>query len=456
MIITNDEGYIVGFNSMLDTKPAPFISKTARWTGSAWQYNDKQEDTPSFFDVNAIDCFQLHSYIMSLISPEPGDITKEKSKDITVLIPSFGKREYVDFAIDSALNQTLKPYEVIVLDMDESVNRQDITVVKSERLNPSMARNKLVDLCKTEYFVFLDADDMLCSTFLDSMYYNKASVVGCATKCVDEHGSFITQSGYKGFHKRPFSAACFNLTGLLHKEVWKEIGGLRDDLAFGGEDSYFWCEIFKQKKWLVDFDDTAFLYYRVCDGQISKKDSFIKSKELELYYHKDFYRKCLLNNTEKDLQYLQWTLKWIPFAQMLLTQFEALWHFRTDAVLKIIPACKDLQAQADVYKEINWYRQNHDLVYKSRTIDTDHVYNGDIPSLHGRKFDLAVFNYPRPDIKDCFYVINNGDIDLDLPVEIILQTYNVVFMCPIMDFVFDMQQYFDVNILNDMKASCIF
>ena len=121
--------------------------------------------------------------------------------------------------------------------------------------------------------------------------------------------------------------------------------------------------------------------------------------------------------------------------------------------------CKNVHivfVKADVYKEINWYRQNHDLVYKSRTIDTGHVYNGDIPSLHGRKFDLAVFNYPRPDIKDCFYVINNGDIDLDLPVEIILQTYNVVFMCPIMDFVFDMQQYFDVNILNDMKASCIF
>ena len=63
----------------------------------------------------------------------------------------------------------------------------------------------------------------------------------------------------------------------------------------------------------------------------------------------------------------------------------------------------------------------------------------------------------QKDGKDCeSYVINNGDIDLDLPVEIILQTYNVVFMCPIMDFVFDMQQYFDVNILNDMKASCIF
>ena len=91
------------------------------------------------------------------------------------------------------------------------------------------------------------------------MYHDKASVVGCATKCIDEYGKFISNAKYKGFHKRPFSAACFNLTGLLHKEVWKEVGGLREDLAFGGEDSYFWCEIFKQKKWLVSFNDTAFL-----------------------------------------------------------------------------------------------------------------------------------------------------------------------------------------------------
>ena len=456
MLLINDKGNIIGYNKTLDTKPAPFVSKTATWTGSDWQYNDTKECVPDFFNMNAIDCFQLHSYIMSLISPEPGIKVKEKSKDITVLIPSFGKKEYVNYAIDSAKNQTLKPYDIIVLDMDNSVSRDDITVIKSERLNPSQARNKLVDLCKTDYFVFLDADDLLCSTFLDSMYHDKASVVGCATKCIDEYGKFISNAKYKGFHKRPFSAACFNLTGLLHKEVWKEVGGLREDLAFGGEDSYFWCEIFKQKKWLVSFNDTAFLYYRVCNGQISKKETFIKSKELELYLHKDFYRNCLLDNNEKDLHYLQWTLKWKPFALMILTQFEALWQYRTDDILKIIPACKSLKLQSSIYNEINWYKQYYSLLDESKKRDTSFVYYGDIPSLYGRKFDLAIFDYPRPDIKDSFYVLLNTNIDINMPVEKLLQQYNVVFINSITNFVFEMQQNFNTHILEDMKASYIF
>ena len=98
MLLINDKGNIIGYNKTLDTKPAPFVSKTATWTGSDWQYNDTKECVPDFFNMNAIDCFQLHSYIMSLISPEPGIKVKEKSKDITVLIPSFGKKEYINYA----------------------------------------------------------------------------------------------------------------------------------------------------------------------------------------------------------------------------------------------------------------------------------------------------------------------------------------------------------------------
>ena len=93
MLLINDKGNIIGYNKTIDTKPAPFVSKTATWTGSDWQYNDTKEFVPEFFNMNAIDCFQLHSYIMSLISPEPGIKVKEKSKDITVLIPSFGYQQ---------------------------------------------------------------------------------------------------------------------------------------------------------------------------------------------------------------------------------------------------------------------------------------------------------------------------------------------------------------------------
>ena len=96
------------------------------------------------------------------------------------------------------------------------------------------------------------------------------------------------------------------------------------------------------------------------------------------------------------------------------------------------------------------------MLDSSKKRDTDFIYYGDIPSLYGRKFDLAVFDYPRPDIKDSFYILLNDNIDLNTPVEDLLQQYNVVFIDSIMNFVFEMQQNFNTHILDDMKASCIF
>lgn len=96
------------------------------------------------------------------------------------------------------------------------------------------------------------------------------------------------------------------------------------------------------------------------------------------------------------------------------------------------------------------------MLDSSKKRDTDFIYYGDIPSLYGRKFDLAIFDYPRPDIKDSFYVLLNDNIDLDTPVEDLLQQYNVVFINSITNFIFEMQQNFDTHILEDMKASYIF
>ena len=56
MLLINDKGNIIGYNKTLDTKPAPFVSKTATWTGSDWQYNDTKECVP---DAKIYNCRHL-------------------------------------------------------------------------------------------------------------------------------------------------------------------------------------------------------------------------------------------------------------------------------------------------------------------------------------------------------------------------------------------------------------
>lgn len=80
------------------------------------------------------------------------------------------KEEYLRESIESILNQTFKDFEFIILD-DCSENDVEAIVksYKDERIkfyrnaenkNVAFCRNKLLDLCRSEYAAFQDADDI--------------------------------------------------------------------------------------------------------------------------------------------------------------------------------------------------------------------------------------------------------------------------------------------------------
>ncbi|MCH8549887.1 MAG: glycosyltransferase family 2 protein [Balneolaceae bacterium] len=88
--------------------------------------------------------------------------------NISVIIPTYNRRELVTRAIDSALNQTLKPAEVIVVDdgstdgtaeMLESRYGERIVLITQQNRGVSAARNRGISKAKGEWIAFLDSDD---------------------------------------------------------------------------------------------------------------------------------------------------------------------------------------------------------------------------------------------------------------------------------------------------------
>lgn len=90
---------------------------------------------------------------------------------ISVVIPLYNKAPFIKTTIDSVLNQTYDDYEVVIVDdgsTDNSVEviknnytSEKIRIIQKENGGPSSARNKGVLEAKSEWVVFLDADDML-------------------------------------------------------------------------------------------------------------------------------------------------------------------------------------------------------------------------------------------------------------------------------------------------------
>ena len=434
MFLLDNEGKILGFDNREEDKPAPFPIKNAKWDGKKWVYpefnNDlvKSKNIPDLVPCSVATGFWIMNSILNVINPICGTYKKEKSDKISILIPSYKKDKWVKEAIQSALDNTLKPYEIVVLAMtDEDYNSASestdpsVKVIKNERLNVSAARNKLVELCSTEYFVFLDADDLLVKNFLKTMYEAEASIVG--TSC---------RRWPKFQVPKRFSITASNLTCLLNKEVWNEIGGLREDLCDGHEDTFFLIEIFVQKKWLVDFTLKTLYVYRDVDENSLFSDNnstkFYLSAEKSFYYHKDWLKEQLKNVSTNVNSIL----------------LNALENFKKDYENKSsendVVFTKVYDINYDNSKEIalaERWNKARELFKESRTRETNCICkDANYPELYNRKFDVFVWANPSLDWNTfpeknenglLKYYVNNPNVNLSLTTEEILKNYCVVF-----------------------------
>lgn len=100
---------------------------------------------------------------------------------ITIIIPVYNVEKYLDKCIESALKQTYRNLEVILVDdgsTDNSGNICDLYKEKDKRVKVyhkkngglSSARNYALDRCKGDYIYFLDSDDFIHSQTIEVLY----------------------------------------------------------------------------------------------------------------------------------------------------------------------------------------------------------------------------------------------------------------------------------------------
>ena len=95
---------------------------------------------------------------------------------ISVIIPCYNHAQYLPEAINSVLEQTYSPFEIIVVndgstdDTEAVAQRYPVKYVSQPNSGLSAARNKGIDNSTGEYLVFLDADDWLYKDALTTNY----------------------------------------------------------------------------------------------------------------------------------------------------------------------------------------------------------------------------------------------------------------------------------------------
>lgn len=137
---------------------------------------------------------------------------------ISIVIPSYNGISFIEQTIQSILNQTRKPDEIIVSDDNSTDNTIEICQKYSDRIkvfkNPKGPSgfvngwNKAISFASSEFISILHQDDILAPTFLEEIekaYHDNPDVKHIVSTCnyIDGKGNLIRESTHNtGIVKR--------------------------------------------------------------------------------------------------------------------------------------------------------------------------------------------------------------------------------------------------------------
>src|SRR5690554_6825465 len=216
---------------------------------------------------------------------------------VSVITPTYNRADYLPFAVESVLSQSVPDFELIVIDdgstdgtaelMERYLADSRIRYLKQENQGQSVARNRGIAEARGQFICFLDSDNAWVSTKLET-----------SLKAFEEHpeadivyGDFITIDGEGHEHGVNRMArysgritpqllrdnfVSMNTT-MTRKRCFDEIGGFdsADRLA---EDYGLWLRFSTRYQFL--YVPAVLGYYRVMENQISSdKESRLMANE---------------------------------------------------------------------------------------------------------------------------------------------------------------------------------
>ncbi len=203
---------------------------------------------------------------------------------VSVVIPCYNYGTFLLEAVNSVLNSTYSPVEVIIVD-DGSVDctkeiartimdkHGNVSYIYQENQGPSVARNRGIEEAKGTYVLPLDADDKISPHYIERAVEvlesrSMTKVVYCDAQY------FGAKSGHWKLKK--FSLKRLAISNMIfscsmfRKNDWKEVGGYSSELIGGWEDWEFWISMLKNGGLVHKLPFSGF-YYRIhrCSRQRS-------------------------------------------------------------------------------------------------------------------------------------------------------------------------------------------
>ena len=192
---------------------------------------------------------------------------------ISIILPYFKKREFLEETINSILNQTYKNFEIILIDDEISLSSKNflekicqkdtrIKLIKNDKnLGAGLSRNIAIKYSHGEYIAFCDCDDLWLPQKLENqlkfikknnIYFNHTSY-----DVIDEKNKFISsrKAKYEINYKELRGSCDIGLsTVMIDRKIFDD-----ESLKFASlktkEDFVLWLKIAKKKIKIVGLNE---------------------------------------------------------------------------------------------------------------------------------------------------------------------------------------------------------
>ncbi len=256
---------------------------------------------------------------------------KELDPVISVVIPFYNDKEYIEQSVNSVLNQTFPYFEILIIDDgskdEESLIKLDeiaktdkrIKVFHKENEGLSATRDygasKSIDTAK--YLMFLDSDDLLEVTFLETAYWTLETNKDAGWAYSDSIGFDANNYTWnKWFDSEKMKKENDLVSAAMVRKIdFNAVGGygLREKAV--NEDWNFWLKLISIGKFPVHMSYYGQWYRRKTTGELKKSKenskraleiinetaSKIKNNVEAIQYPKQDYNYDLL---QEDLSYI--------------------------------------------------------------------------------------------------------------------------------------------------------
>ena len=214
---------------------------------------------------------------------------------LSIIIPAYNAELYLKNTIDSVLCQSFQNFDIVIINDGSTDNTLEIIKAASKNdsrikyktipnSGVSNARNEGLKSAKSKYVLFLDADDLLSTNFLQDRItfleaHQEYSICGSSISTFTNEGEYIdtamhapTENGLNEILLYDPSVASIPSNLIIRADKIK-IKGIKFRSSLNSTaDKFFLLELFKAG-FISKSIENAPLYYRIHENSMSQKIS---------------------------------------------------------------------------------------------------------------------------------------------------------------------------------------